>query len=249
MKVVAVGAGERRDVAKLQLIVDGTVVALQARTPRPGSDRPACGTLHLRLRNGDLTRESRGPIVGSNNDMGTRASFTRAETKADLHRDAQALQAAVADLVRVYQFRDRDRICCHEISVTQCHALEALVEHGPLRLSDLTGRLFLDKSTTSRVVRTLVKKGYVEQHPDAADGRAVALSATRAGRNLCARITEELVDQQQELIVDLDPDVRAGVVDVVRRLAQAAASRFRAGVSVGAARSCGSSDGGPSGCR
>jgi MarR family 2-MHQ and catechol resistance regulon transcriptional repressor len=165
----------------------------------------------------------------------------------DLQRDAEALQAAVADLVRVYQFRDRDRICCHDISVTQCHALEALVDHGPLRLGDLAGRLFLDKSTTSRVVRTLVKKGYVEQRPDADDGRATALSATRAGRNLCARIVGDLVDQQKQLLADLAPDIRAGVVDVIRRLAQAADSRFRSGVSVGA--SCGPRECGPAGCR
>src|SRR6476646_7457918 len=72
-----------------------------------------------------------------------------------LDRDALALHEAVADLVRVYQFRDRDRICCHDVSVTQCYALETLVEHGPLRLSALAERLFLDKSTTSRVVSTL----------------------------------------------------------------------------------------------
>src|SRR5438128_12340608 len=95
-----------------------------------------------------------------------------------LDRDALALHEAVADLVRVYQFRDRDRICCHDISVTQCHALETLVEHGPLRLGDLTQRLFLDKSTTSRVVRTLVKKGYVEQDVDDNDVRAFELCAT-----------------------------------------------------------------------
>jgi MarR family transcriptional regulator, 2-MHQ and catechol-resistance regulon repressor len=160
------------------------------------------------------------------------------ESPAALHRDAQALQAAVADLVRVYQFRDRDRICCHDVSVTQCYALETLVEHGPMRLSDLTERLYLDKSTTSRVIGTLVKKGYVEQHPDANDGRATALSATRAGRNLCARITGDLVQQQRELLADLDPDVRAGVVSVIRRLARAADSRFRAGVSVADQNCC-----------
>jgi DNA-binding MarR family transcriptional regulator len=162
----------------------------------------------------------------------------RSVGNSDLHRDAQALQAAIADLVRVYQFRDRDRICCHDISVTQCHALEMLITHGPLRLGELTERLFLDKSTTSRVVQALVKKGYVEQHTDGSDGRATALSATRAGRTLCARIIEDLVEQQEELLTDLDPDVRAGVVDVIRRLAQAADARFRAGVSVAAPRSC-----------
>lgn len=174
---------------------------------------------------------------------------TRSESPAKIRRDAQALQTAVADLVRVYQFRDRDRICCHDISVTQCHALETLVEHGPLRLGDLTQRLFLDKSTTSRVIRTLVKKGYVKQHTDASDGRATALSATRTGRNLCARITEDLVDQQIELLADLDPDVRAGVVNVIRRLAQAADSRFRTGVSVEASRNrCTPGENGPAGC-
>jgi MarR family transcriptional regulator, 2-MHQ and catechol-resistance regulon repressor len=146
-----------------------------------------------------------------------------------LDRDAADLHAAVADLVRVYQFRDRDRICCHDISVTQCYALETLVEHGPLRLSALADRLFLDKSTTSRVVGTLVKKGYVEQGADAQDGRAIALNATRNGRSLCARITDDLVDQQKQLLQDLDPDVRAGVVRVLRRLAQAADARFRSG--------------------
>jgi DNA-binding MarR family transcriptional regulator len=178
------------------------------------------------------------------------ASITSAppEPRGDVQRDARALQAAVADLVRVYQFRDRDRICCHDISVTQCYALETLVEHGPLRLSELTERLYLDKSTTSRVIRTLVKKGYVEQHADASDRRATALRATRAGRSLCARITDDLVEQQKELLADLDPGVRAGVVDVVRRLARAADSRFRAGVSV-EDRSCCVPAGGPDRCR
>ena len=148
---------------------------------------------------------------------------------AALDADARALQAAVADLVRVYQFRDRDRICCHDISVTQCHALEMLVEHGPMRLAELTERLFLDKSTTSRVVGALVKKGYVRQQPDARDGRAIGLSATRAGRSLCARITDDLVEQQKELLEELEPEVRARVVDVIRRLAHAADLRFRAG--------------------
>lgn len=175
-----------------------------------------------------------------------RAASAPPTRPAALDRDAQALQAAVADLVRVYQFRDRDRICCHDISVTQCHALEALVQHGPQRLGDLATRLFLDKSTTSRVVSALVKKGYVEQQRDAADGRATTVRATAAGERLCERITHDLVEQQKALLADLAPDLRAGVVDVVRRLAQAADARFRAGVSVAAG--CAPGECGPTGC-
>src|SRR3954462_13086142 len=106
----------------------------------------------------------------------------RPTSTSTLDRDAADLQSAVADLVRVYQFRDRDRICCHDISVTQCYALETLAEHAPMRLGALAERLFLDKSTTSRVVGTLVKKGYVAQRADAADGRATALHVTATGR-------------------------------------------------------------------
>ena len=131
----------------------------------------------------------------------------------------------------MYQFRDRDQICCHDVSVTQCHALETLVEHGPMRQRELTERLFLDKSTTSRVVQALVKKGYVEQRPDATDRRAAALHPTARGRRLCERITDDLVEQQQELLRDLDPGIREGVVDVIRRVARAADSRFRAGLT------------------
>ena len=46
-----------------------------------------------------------------------------------------------------------------------------------MRLSELTERLFLDKSATSRVVQTLIKKGYVEQRDDATDRRAVGVVA------------------------------------------------------------------------
>ncbi len=170
--------------------------------------------------------------------MARKAAEATESQGSTLDRDAVALHAAVADLVRVYQFRDRDRICCHDVSVTQCYALETLVEHGPIRLSALAERLFLDKSTTSRVVGSLVRKGYVEQRTDARDGRAVTLSATRQGQRLCTRITDDLVDQQKQLLQDLDPDVRAGVVQIIRRLARAADAKFRAGIASDAAAAC-----------
>jgi len=162
----------------------------------------------------------------------TTARITESK-QASLDRDAVALQQAVADLVRVYQFRDRDRICCHDVSVTQCYALETLVGHGAMRLSTLAERLFLDKSTTSRVVNTLVRKGYVEQRADATDGRAMLISVTRQGQRLCSLITSDLVEQQKQLLQDLAPEIRAGVVQVIQRLGRAADARFRSGAGGG----------------
>jgi MarR family 2-MHQ and catechol resistance regulon transcriptional repressor len=155
-----------------------------------------------------------------------------------LDADAHALQAAVAELVRVYQFRDRDRICCHDISVTQCYALETLVDAGPMRLGALAERLFLDKSTTSRVVTALIRKKYVEQRQDDTDARASVLRVTASGRRLHGRITEDLVTQQKALLADLPAEVRHGVIQTIQRLSRAADIRFRSGVSVGANACC-----------
>lgn len=160
------------------------------------------------------------------------AARTRDRGEA-LRRDAEALHAAVSELVRIYQFRDRDRICCHDISVTQCYALETLAEKGPMRSQALAESLRLDKSTVTRVVDALARKGYVERLRDALDGRALSLRITPSGRALCDRINRELVVQQAELLADLDPEIRAGVADVVRRLATAAQRRFAACASVG----------------
>lgn len=161
------------------------------------------------------------------------STAARDVTRPGLETDAEALHWALSDLVRVYQFRDRDRICCYDISVTQCYALEALAEHGPLRLGALAERLRLDKSTASRVIGALVRKGYAAQGRDARDRRAVAIAITRAGRRLYERITAELIEQQKLVVADIDPKVRAGVVEVVRRLASAAEARFLQGMSAG----------------
>ncbi|SUC58290.1 MarR family transcriptional regulator [Pseudomonas aeruginosa] len=54
-----------------------------------------------------------------------------------LMRDAEELHEALNQLVRVYQFRDRDRICCYDVSVTQSYAVETLVRKGPMRMQAL----------------------------------------------------------------------------------------------------------------
>src|SRR4026208_275729 len=93
-------------------------------------------------------------MVGTGNYMGIAPALTRARVGprgATRPAAARSSHEALAALVRVYQFRDRDRICCHDVSVTQCYALEALIRRGELTLNELARELYLDKSTASRV--------------------------------------------------------------------------------------------------
>jgi DNA-binding MarR family transcriptional regulator len=146
-------------------------------------------------------------------------------------RQATALHDALSELVRVYQFRDRDRICCHDVSVTQCYAIDALVRRGPSTLGDLARELFLDKSTASRVVATLVRKKYVARAAHPADGRSIVLRVTASGRRLHDLIRQDLVAEARHLIEDFEPEVREAATRLILRLARAAAAR--SGVAAG----------------
>lgn len=142
-----------------------------------------------------------------------------------LERDTRDLYEALTDLVRVYQFRDRNLICCHDISVTQCYALDALARGGPMTLGSLAQTLMLDKSTTSRVVETLERKGYLKRTTHPSDARAVQLLPTARGRALNETIRRDMLQEEGAVIENLPPDVRRAAVDVVRRLADLAAKR------------------------
>lgn len=142
-----------------------------------------------------------------------------------LDRDAAALYSALSRLVRSYQFRDRERICCHGISVTQCYALEWLREEGPMRLAALADRLMLDTSTTSRVVDSLVRKHLATRVEDPEDRRAVRLALTEPGKQLYERIRAELIEEERAVLTDLTAEERRGAIKLLERLSLMAEER------------------------
>jgi DNA-binding MarR family transcriptional regulator len=63
----------------------------------------------------------------------------------------------------------------------------ALAE-GPLRVSEIAGRVHSDVSTVSRQAATMIHAGVVSRESDPSDGRAVRLSLTEVGTDLLARL-------------------------------------------------------------
>ena len=161
--------------------------------------------------------------------MATTFQTTAADSGADasdaLDRDVRAFTDALGEMVRVVQFRDRDRACCHDLSVTQCYALEGIVDADGLTVNELAAHLFLDKSTVSRVARGLVERGLVAREADAEDGRVVRLVVTGRGRDVHRAIAADLLDEYRDMLADLSPEARASVVRVVERLGSAFARR------------------------
>ncbi len=146
---------------------------------------------------------------------------------SELAEDTRALYAALSELIRIYQFRDRDRICCYDVSVTQCYALEALVDENGMTMNSLAAHLYLDKSTTSRVVDALERKGYIKRSTDTEDGRSIRVHVTPEGRALHSRIVAGILKEERELLSEFRPEVRQSMIQLLMRLARAAERRMK----------------------
>ncbi len=152
-------------------------------------------------------------------------STSAAESGSELDAAARSLRDALTELTRVLQFRDRDCLCNRDISVTQCHALDALVSRGPMPLNELAGVLYVDKSTASRVVDGLERKGWVRRGRHPVDRRALLLEATAEGEAVCQDIRSDLLQDCKTLLGDFAPEVRESLTHLIDRLARAAAAR------------------------
>jgi MarR family 2-MHQ and catechol resistance regulon transcriptional repressor len=139
-------------------------------------------------------------------------------TDPSLLEDARRLNAALGELLRVVQFRDRDRACCYDVSASQCYALKGVVEAGRMTVNDLAAHLYCDKSTASRLAQGLVDKGYLVRERDADDARIVRLVPTAEGAALCATIAADETREYAELLSDFDPAVRGEIDRLVRKL-------------------------------
>jgi DNA-binding MarR family transcriptional regulator len=155
--------------------------------------------------------------------------MSRTPTSHDVDdHDARDLQRALTDLIRVYQFRDRDAVCCYDVSPGQSHALERLAVRGAMTMNEFASSLFLEKSSASRLADGLQRKGYVARraHPD--DKRSLQLELTARGRKLFEKIDRDLLEERREVLGELDPSHRKAVIRSIARLAEAAAERVDA---------------------
>ena len=141
---------------------------------------------------------------------------------------AERLYDAVTRLVRVYQTRDRERICCHDITLSQWAALEFVVGRGPMSLTALAHLLGLDKSSVSRAVDGLVRKQWLERVESPDDRRAVVLAASPAGNAFYQRVRADLIAGEAQAIVNMDPAASQAAISILDRLTASAQSRLSA---------------------
>ena len=88
----------------------------------------------------------------------------------------------IVELVKKYQFRDRNKRVCCGLSVSQCYIIETLHRFGPLNMKNLADKMHLSISTITRVVAPLVKNGFVQREEDQKDRRIRLITLTQKGQ-------------------------------------------------------------------
>lgn len=134
---------------------------------------------------------------------------------------AAQLHRAVNTLVKKYQFRDRNDICCYGISVAQCYALEAIGEHSTLTMQALAEQLHLAVSTVTRTIDHLVEKQLVERQSSARDRRVCCVCLTAAGAQLLQTIHADLLAREEAILQRLPAASRDHVIWAIEELSRA----------------------------
>lgn len=135
-------------------------------------------------------------------------------------REAGALLRRVAQMHAQMQ-REGVDACCGGATATQCLILTELGRSGPVTLAELVRRLGLDKGWVSRAVESMTQEGLLSKEPSPTDKRAVIISMTERGSNLCCNLNNSLDSQSDRVMSRIPPQERGNVFRALVLLEQA----------------------------
>ncbi|MET9499626.1 MarR family winged helix-turn-helix transcriptional regulator [Streptomyces sp. NPDC006552] len=96
--------------------------------------------------------------------------------------------------------------------------LARLVRDGEQRATDLAADTFLDLSTVSRQVRSMVERGLIERRPDPQDRRGTLLYATETGRAVYETYRRQRDARLAQLLDPWPPEDRDQLIRLLTRL-------------------------------
>jgi DNA-binding MarR family transcriptional regulator len=103
-------------------------------------------------------------------------------------RWVQELDAILSSLSLVFIQLERSGKCCQGVTLSQCHTLDVLSRNGDLTMNELSRQMGLAKSTMTRIVNTMVRKGWLDRKRDQGDRRRVNVRLTAEGRAMSENV-------------------------------------------------------------
>jgi MarR family transcriptional regulator, 2-MHQ and catechol-resistance regulon repressor len=146
----------------------------------------------------------------------------------ELERQAAEMDRLLTALIKRYQFRDRNTICCDDVTVSQCYVLKELGDQGTLDMTALARRMCLKASTLTRVVDQLERKGLALRRRLQADRRVCCVELTAKGGALLKRMESMIRRSEKDVLSKLSKADREGLLHSLRILNDALDAREQA---------------------
>ncbi len=123
------------------------------------------------------------------------------------------LQDRMVALVRTFGLHHPERTPCGQpVAVSEAHALMEMAREEPLSQGGLSLQLGLEKSTVSRLVSNLERRGWIFRKRDAEDGRVLLLRLTERGRRISQTIAAAREEKFSRMLDRIPSEERENVL-------------------------------------
>ena len=135
---------------------------------------------------------------------------------------SEHFQKGLSGFVRAFGLHHPIRTPCGQLmSVSEAHSLTLLSEQPQIAQHDLGAALQLDKSSVSRLVDGLVRRGWLERAANPDDGRSRCLSLTQAGEQAYGRLAEARARKFDAVLAHIPSSEYAAVLHALESLIRA----------------------------
>ncbi len=139
---------------------------------------------------------------------------------------ARELQRLVVQFVRAFGLHHPEQTPCGQaLGVAEAHTLMELAHGALINQQQLADRLVLQKSTVSRLVSGLERRGWVQRERSPHDARAVALSLTAEGKRIAAQVAAARAMRFSSIIQTIPLADRPRVLSALQTLVEASYDR------------------------
>lgn len=134
----------------------------------------------------------------------------------------RAIEETIGYLLRqackAYRVEFRAALAGSALHVGQDMALLELWKRDGLGLGELAGRLFLEPSTVTRMVRRMEEAGFVRRRRDARDARVFRVYLTEEGRALEGTVNDHFEGIERKALEGLSSEEKAVLRRVLPRI-------------------------------
>jgi len=125
------------------------------------------------------------------------------------------LFAIIRKLITSLRIFQNETIFCEDVTFSQFSILNYVSKTGVLEMSQLHELLSVEKSTTTRQVEPLIKKGYLEKIRSIHDSRIVELHLTSKGKNIHGEVWKCISDFMLNMDNSIPDDKKGDVLSAI----------------------------------